>query len=58
MLFIAFLYSTSYSFLYPQSAYLRLSIFLLAVLIPACVSSSPFHMKYSAYKSNKQGDNV
>ena len=32
-----------------SSAYLRLLIFLLAVLIPACDSSSPaFHMMYSA----------
>ena len=32
-----------------SSAYLRLLIFLLAVLIPACASSSPaFHMMYSA----------
>src|SRR5574337_256053 len=42
-----------------SSAYLRLLIFLLAVLIPACVSSSPtFLMMYSAYKLNKQGDNI
>ena len=42
-----------------SSAYLRLLIFLLAILIPACASSSPlFHMMYSAYKSNKQGDNI
>ena len=41
------------------SAYLRLLIFLLAILIPACASSSPaFLMMYSAYKLNKQGDNV
>ena len=34
-----------------SSAYLRLLIFLLAVLIPACASSSlAFHMMYSAYK--------
>ena len=39
--------------------YLRLSIFLPAVLIPACASSSPaFLMMYSAYKLNKQGDNI
>ena len=32
-----------------SSAYLRLLIFLLAVLIPACASSSlAFHMMYSA----------
>ena len=41
------------------SAYLRLLIFLLAILIPACASSSlAFHMMYSAYKLNKQGDNI
>ena len=41
------------------SAYLRLLIFLLAILTPACASSSPaFHMMYSAYKLNKQGDNM
>ena len=37
---------------------LRLLIFLLAILIPACASSSlAFCMRYSAYKLNKQGDN-
>ena len=42
-----------------SSAYLRLSIFLLAVLIPACVSTiQAFHMMYSSYKLNKQGDNI
>ena len=42
-----------------SSAYLRLLIFLPAILIPACVSSSPaFLMMYSAYKLNKQGDNI
>ena len=41
------------------SAYLRLLIFLPAILIPACASSSlAFHMMYSAYKLNKQGDNI
>ena len=41
------------------SAYLRLLIFFLAVLIPARASSSlAFHMTYSAYKLNKQGDNI
>ena len=35
---------------------LRLLIFLPAILIPACASSSPaFLMMYSAYKLNKQG---
>ena len=38
---------------------LRLRIFLLAVLTPACASSNPvFLMRYSAYKLNKQGDNI
>ena len=33
--------------------------FLLAILIPACASSSPaFLMMYSAYKLNKQGNNI
>ena len=42
-----------------SSAYLRLLIFLPAVLIPACASSSPeFHRLCSAYKLNKQGDNI
>ena len=42
-----------------SSAYLRLLIFLPAILIPACVSSSPaFLMMYSVYKLNKQGDNI
>ena len=42
-----------------SSAYLRLLIFLLAILIPACASSSSaFLMMYSAYKLNKQGDNI
>ena len=41
-----------------SSAYLRLLILLLAILIPACASSSPvFLMMYSVYKLNKQGDN-
>ena len=40
-------------------AYLRLLIFLPAILIPACASSSPaFRMMYSAYKLNEQGDNI
>ena len=42
-----------------SSAHLRLLIFLRAILIPACASSSPaFHMMYSSYKLNKQGDNI
>ena len=40
-----------------SAASLRLLIFLLAVLIPVCDSSSPaFHMLYSAYKLNKLGE--
>ena len=42
-----------------SSAHLRLLIFLPAILIPACTSSSlAFHMMYPAYKLNKQGDNI
>ena len=42
-----------------SSAYVRLLIFLLAILTPACASSSPaFHMMYSAEKLKKQGDNI
>ena len=42
-----------------SSAYLRLLISLLSVLIPACDSLSPaFLMMYSVYKLNKQGDNI
>ena len=41
-----------------SSAYLKL-IFLPANLIPSCELSSPaFHRMYSAYKLNKQGDNI
>ena len=40
-------------------AYLRLLIFLLEILIPACDSSNAaFHIMYSAYKWNKQSDNI
>ena len=42
-----------------SSAYLRLLLFLPAILIPAGDSSSlAFHMMYSAYKLNKQGDHI
>ena len=42
-----------------SSAYLWLLVFLLAILILACGSSSPaFHMVYSAHKLNKQGDSI
>ena len=40
-------------------AYLRLLLFLLAILIPACDSSSPeFCMMHCAYKLNQQSDNI
>ena len=43
----------------PSYTYLTLLIFLPAVLIPACASSSlALLMIYSAYKLNKQGDNI
>ena len=42
-----------------SSVYLRWLIFLPAILIPPCASSSSaFRMMYSAYKLNKQGDNI
>ena len=42
-----------------SSTYVRLLMYLPAILIPACASSNPaFHMMYSAYKLNKQGDNI
>jgi len=42
-----------------SSAYLRLLIFLPAILILVCASSTPaFLMMYSAYKLNKQGDHT
>ena len=42
-----------------SSAYLTLLLFLLAILIPGCVSFSPaFHMMYPVYKLNKQGNNI
>ena len=41
------------------SAYLRLLIFLLVILIPACASSSPvFLTMYSAFKLNNLADNI
>ena len=40
-------------------SYLKLLIFLLTILIPACASFSPaFHMLYSACKLYKQGGNI
>ena len=42
-----------------SSAYLKLLIFLLAILIPTCESSSlAFCVVYSAYKLNKQADDI
>ena len=42
-----------------SSSYLTLLIFLPAILIPASASSSlAFHMMYSTYKLNNQGDNI
>ena len=39
--------------------YLRLLIFLLAILFPAsALSSLAYHMMYSTYKLNKQDDNI
>ena len=39
--------------------YLRLLIFLPAILISDCASSSPtFCMRHSVYKLNKQGSNI
>ena len=41
------------------SGYLKLLIFLPAVLILACVSSKPaFRLMYCEYKLNKQGDSM
>ena len=53
--FIKSLFSSSFSAIsVVSSAYLRLLIFLLAILIPACASSSSgFLMMYSAYMLNK-----
>ena len=42
-----------------SAAYLRILIFLPAILIPAYASFSPaFLMMYSAYKLNNQGDSI
>ena len=53
-----FSYSSLSAFRVVSSSYLKL-LFLPAILIPAWELSSPaFHMMYSAYKLNKQGDNI
>ena len=41
-----------------SSAYLRLLIFLLTMIQTCASSSLAFHMMYSAYMLNKQGDNI
>ena len=58
--FIKRLFSSSLSAIRAaSSAYLKLWIFLLAILIPAHYSSSlTFFMMYSAYKLSKQGDDI
>ena len=54
-----FSYSLLFAIRVVLSAYLRLLIFLPAVLVLAWNSSSlAFGMMYSAYKLNKQGDNI
>ena len=53
-----FSFCTLFAIRLVSSAYLKL-LFLPAILIPPCAMSSPaFHMMYSAYKLNKQGDNI
>ena len=58
--FIKRLFNSSLSAIRVESyAYLRLLIFLLAILIPASAFCNPaFFMMYSVYKLNKQGDNI
>ena len=58
--FIKNLFSSSLSAIrVVSSEYLRLLIFFPAFLVLVCASSSPaFHTMYSAYKLNKQGDNI
>ena len=54
-----FSYSSLSAIRVVSSAYVRLLVFLLAILIPACDSSNPaFHMMYSAYYLNKQGGSI
>ena len=51
--------SSLYAITVVSSAYVRLLIFLLAILISACASSNPeFLLMYSTYKLNKQDDNI
>ena len=54
-----FISSLLYAIRVVSSAYLSFLIFLPAILIPACASSSlTFSMMYSAYKLNKQSDSI
>ena len=54
-----FSYSSVSAIKIVSSTYLRWLIFLPAIFVPACASSSPaFLMMYSAYKLKKQGDNI
>ena len=60
-IFMKRLFSSSllYAIRVVPSAYLRLLMFLPAILIPSCASFSPaFHMMYSAYNLNKQSVNI
>ena len=51
--------SSFYAIRMVSSAYKRLLILFLAILIPACASSIlAFTMMYTEYKLNKQGDNI
>ena len=58
--FIERLFSSLFSHIrVVSSAYMRLLIFLPAILIPACASTSlAFCMMYSTYKLNEQSDNI
>ena len=58
--FIKRLFSSSLSAIrVVSSAYLRLLLFLWAILIPTCASFSlAFHLMYSSCKLNKQGANI
>ena len=60
LILIKRLFSSSlYAIRVVSSVYLSLLIFLPAILIPACaLSNLAFHMMYTAYKLNKQGDNI
>ena len=58
--FTKWLFSSSLSAISVVSfAYATLLIFLPAILILACASSSPaFQMMYTVFKLNKHGDNI